>query len=517
MCGSTSGTAFTLHGLEMVQCLECGIMRQHVRMAPQDLGEWYARQYFEGIYTHTYEHDVAVANMRLDAYRFTGDGMRLLDVGCGNGAFVAQARARGIDAWGQDLAESSLSPQVYVGSLEGVAFPTDSFDVITLHDVLEHHLNPLELLREVKRLLRRPGKLIVDFPRFFHQSGVHHWKPVEHLWMLSEAELHALLHKAGFTVTATTHPLESKVVIEAEKRPVARTQILVPAGIGDAYWVLTKLPGFLRDQCLAGIPDVWVQDSGGPKRTQPFLRTIPTIHAAGYRPLASNSKLFHEAYEMDARTVFPDVLGVDYFMAYNGVLRAGRSLEEVDPEYGCQWEIPRMFISKAAMEYRDRLRAQGPYILTYYAEAGMYRKWLREFPAPQIADMLRYLAKDTGASIVFMGAAWDRGQVGREIAEMDSAFVDLIGCTSYDQMLGAILGATAVVGFPAGNTILAAVLGIPTILFWNQYFNPKFWKYSCPPNAPYIAMDTANVSAVQVQKAFYEVCSLARELKHAVR
>jgi hypothetical protein len=67
------------------------------------------------------------------------------------------------------------------------------------------------------------------------------------------------------------HPLTSKIVVFADRREEKRPQILVPSGIGDAYWVLTKLPGFLRANNL-GMPDVWVQDAAkGVKRARAVL------------------------------------------------------------------------------------------------------------------------------------------------------------------------------------------------------------------------------------------------------
>lgn len=494
VCGSTQYDALRKFGIHIQQCADCGVMRQDVRMTKAELAEWYRDQYMQGTYSHTLAHDVAVAKTRLKAYKLTPERTRLLDVGCGNGAFVAEARAMGMDAWGQELAASSNSDVVYVGALEEIGFPTDHFDVVTLHDVLEHHPDPKALLVEIRRVLRRPGKLIVDFPRFFHESGAHHWKPIEHLWMFSEGELREMLMDCGFTVGAAQHPIPSKVVFECDKIAEPRTSILVPAGIGDAYWVLTKLPGFMRENGLVGIPDVYVQDSGGPKRTQPFLQTIPSVHAAGYKPLRNDSKLFHEAYMRDARTVFPDVLGVDYFIAYNGVMRAGKSLVDVDPQYGCEW-YPRMFVSKAAMRFRDEMVAKGPYIVTYYAEAGMYTYWLAEFPEDQISYALRIMQRDLNVGVAFIGASWDRGQVGKRIAESDPTFVDLIGATTYDQMVGCLLGATAVVGYPAGNTMLGAVLGIPTVLLWNDYFDQRFWVNACPPSDIYKAVDTHGLDA----------------------
>lgn len=508
-CGSSGAAGIVVHNIPILECTQCGVMRQLVTMTPTQVADWYREKYLAEAYYHTFEHDLLVAKKRLTAYRLTA-GVKILDVGCGNGAFVQAARAAGLDAWGQELSKDSDSDFIYAGQqLEDVAFPTDNFDVITLHDVLEHLPRPLDTLREVRRILKRPGKLIVDFPRFHHESGVHHWKAVEHLWMFTEDQLRELLVAAGFQVTAVSYPIPSKVVLEAEKVAEKRPQILVPPGIGDSLWSITKLPGFLREHGL-GLPDVWVQDSGGPRRTQPFLRTINFINAAGYKQLSDRSPVFHEAYMQNRRTVFADIADTDYFIAYNGVMRYGRSLQEVDPQYGCEWR-PKMHISKEALKMKERLAGPGDYILTYWAEAGMYQHWLQEFPVAKIVESLRIIQETLGVRLVFMGAPWDRGQIGKVIAGSDADWEDLIGATTFDQMLGAILGAKAVVGYPAGNTILATVFNVPTVLLWNRYFHEGFWKHSCPPDSPYTVLNTNGLEPRAFRRAVQQTLEHGRD------
>lgn len=499
VCGSASVAVSPqqLRGIPVQQCAQCGIVRQEVYMTPDVLRHWYRYKYFDGVYTHTYEHDCAVAEQRLDAYAIPV-GKNLLDVGSGNGAFVRCAMSRGLNAWGQDLAEQGSDPHVYVGPLEEVAFPAERFDVVTIHDVLEHWVDPLAALRECHRVLGPQGQLIVDFPRFFHESGAHHWKLVEHLWMLDEDQLVALIQRAGFTVTAVEHPIPSKVVVRATRGAVSRPTILVPSGIGDAYWVMTKLPGFLRQHGLPDSAEVFVQDSGGPKRTHPFLQTIPFVKSGGYRDMRGRqfNKLWDEAYMRDGRTVYPGVGGLDYFIAYNGVLRHGRSLEGVDPSFGVEW-FPRMHVSKEAEEMRKVATADGPYVVAYFVSAGMYQRWLREFPVPRILESLRYI-RSKGYRILFVGAEWDKGSVGMTLASAepaDASWVNLIGQTSYDQLHGLLRGASGIVGWPSGATLLGPVLRVPTALVWNDYFKTAFWENSCPPRTPYATLDSKAAGA----------------------
>ena len=504
LCGSMADDAERIHRIPILRCRGCGVVRQIVPMTQEQLSEWYRDRYFQGIYQHDYDHDYDVAQQRLRAYHLP-ESVRLLDVGSGNGAFVAAARDAGLDAWGQDLASQSEGPYVYVGALHDVAFPTDDFDIVTVHDVLEHLPDPLAALREIRRVLRPGGKLLVDFPRFHHEAGKHHWKLIEHVWCLDVEQLLELIKSAGFVVRDWSFPIPSKVAVTAECPQEQRPQILVPAGIGDAYWVLVKLPGFLRARKL-GLPDIWVQDQGGPRRTVPFLRTIPFINAAGYKE-SGKGRIFHEAYMTKGRTIFTNVEGVDYFIAYNGVMRFGVDLKDADPEFGCAW-APRMHISKEAQAMQARLVASGPYALCYFASSGMYSAWIAEFGADKIWNALDKLNRELGLRIVFMGAEWDRGSLGDLAGQRDARWLNLIGQTTYDQMLGAIRGASLVFGWPAGNTLLGLTFGIPTVLVWNQYFVSDFWRNAAPPNTPYRTLDSRGLTPEAVVAAAREVMGL---------
>lgn len=505
ICPGTASEADTINGIPVLRCGSCGIIRQSLAMTPADLGIWYRDRYFKDSYQHTYQHDVEVSIKRLVAYKLDGDA-KILDVGCGNDAFVDTARDYGLNAWGQDLSTDAESPHCYVGALEDVAFPTDGFDVITVHDVLEHVVNPVAFLAEIARICKPGGKLIIDFPRFYHESGKHHWKHVEHLWMLDEIQVGQLMSAAGFApLQPIENPIPSKFVITGIRRPENRPKILTPAGIGDTYWVIVKLRAFLKKHGL-GMPDLYVQDSGGPKRTHPFVETIPFVHAAGYHKWKGNDALFQEAYMQNKRTIFPNVLGMDYFMAYNGILRFGRSLEDVDTDLECEW-FPKMHVSKTSQGYRESLQRGGKYCVVYIVDAGMYRRWLAEFPIESIRAMLHAVEAATGFRMIFIGAGWDANSTGWKLAESEPGWTNLITKTTYDELVGTLSGASLILGWPSGATILGPVLRVPTVMFWNQYFRKGFWTNSVPAGTPYAVVDTKGLTAQTVLDAVAAVLS----------
>lgn len=94
-------------------------------------------------------------------------GMRLLDVGCSSGAFLASAKKLGCDVQGVEpatrAAESAraLGLEVFNGTLQQACFDEGRFDAVTLFEVIEHLTAPIALLQEVHRVLRPGGILLV--------------------------------------------------------------------------------------------------------------------------------------------------------------------------------------------------------------------------------------------------------------------------------------------------------------------------------------------------------------------
>jgi 2-polyprenyl-3-methyl-5-hydroxy-6-metoxy-1,4-benzoquinol methylase len=512
ICGATGGITGQQNDIPIITCLQCGIVRQDLWATADELARWYEERYHAGIYTHSKEHDLEVAERRLKSYGLA-PGLKLLDVGAGNGAFVQQARAWGLDAWGQDMARQSETDHIYVGPLEEVAFPTADFDYVTIHDVLEHVPDPVAFLAEIRRIVKPGGLLIVDFPRFWHEAGVHHWKLTEHLWMLTGNQLLDLLQKAGFDIEKSNNPIPSKIVVASRALPLERTRILVPAGIGDAYWVMTKLKGFLKEKGITVPPEIVVQDAGGPRRTDPFLKTVPFVYAGGYEILRTKSRIWKEAYLCDGRTVFekpPFPGNIDWFIAYNGVMRFGKSLEDVDPQWPCDWFF-RQHITKEALAFKKRCQADGPYAIVYLTDGGMYQEWLKAFPPERIAETLKRIQALYGLRMIFIGAEWDREMTGERLAQYgDASWIDLVGETNYNEMIGALLGANLVFGYPAGNTILAATFKIPSVLLWHDYFDVRFWHNICPLVPTYAALNTQGLTVDMVVEATERVL-LARE------
>jgi len=101
---------------------------------------------------------------------------KLLDIGCGFGYFIKAAQDRGWIAEGIEISRSAvdhcrreLSLNVHSKPLKELKLPSESFDAVTMWGVLDLVPSPSEELKEINRILRPGGFLLIRVNNFsFH-------------------------------------------------------------------------------------------------------------------------------------------------------------------------------------------------------------------------------------------------------------------------------------------------------------------------------------------------------------
>ena len=135
---------------------------------------------------------------------------RLLDVGCGNGAFLAAMQTRGWDVHGLEpdpaaaAAARAAGIDVRSGTLADADWPDGSFDAVTMSSVIEHVHEPASILAACGRLLATGGRLHVVTPNIDALGAERfgrHWRGLEaprHLVLFNRRSLARLLVACGF-------------------------------------------------------------------------------------------------------------------------------------------------------------------------------------------------------------------------------------------------------------------------------------------------------------------------------
>jgi SAM-dependent methyltransferase len=231
-CGLCGGPAHDLQlklsDRQILRCRKCGVTfsdlvwdQDRVRRlyeSPEFFGGDYWR--WDGQSALDHLDDPAYGSALLTAKAILGGTGRLLDVGCGLGGFLARALAVGFAAEGNDLSEYSrsvikqrLDLDIHLGELGSLGFATGHYDVVSNWDTLEHVLDPRALLKEMHRILKPGGILVLRtinedtvlavIANMLYRLGVHgpaaRMHEAYHLYYFTRPLLSQLLSECGFT------------------------------------------------------------------------------------------------------------------------------------------------------------------------------------------------------------------------------------------------------------------------------------------------------------------------------
>ncbi|WP_166820201.1 class I SAM-dependent methyltransferase [Thalassoroseus pseudoceratinae] len=164
---------------------------------------------------------------------------RLLDFGCGAGAFLQAMQRHGWDVCGMDMSAACAAGvtertgiPVHVGTLPHPDLKPESFDAVTMWNALEHVHEPRETLTAANQLLRRGGIVVVGVPnidswafRQFHQD----WYPLKlprHLTHFTPLTLQEMVYRCGFRPLQLDHISRPHFLRKSARMAVANGQAL---------------------------------------------------------------------------------------------------------------------------------------------------------------------------------------------------------------------------------------------------------------------------------------------------
>jgi 2-polyprenyl-3-methyl-5-hydroxy-6-metoxy-1,4-benzoquinol methylase len=208
---SPSAHATGGHG-DLFRCRECGTVQQPALPAGAALHDLYRDVRDEDYLGEEAGRRATAARLLARIARFAPSG-RLLDVGCGPGLLLDEARARGYGTAGLELSRASaahardaLGLDVREVALEDFVDDGDGFDVVVLADVVEHLDDPVAGIARCAGLLRPDGVLCVVTPdpssATARLAGPRWWGFVPaHTCLLPRATLRELLAAAGLVVS----------------------------------------------------------------------------------------------------------------------------------------------------------------------------------------------------------------------------------------------------------------------------------------------------------------------------
>ena len=136
---------------------------------------------------------------------FVSPDARVLDLGAGYCNFINVVRAKerhAVDLFTEMPSYAAPGVQTHVASATDLSFfPEDSFDVVFASNLVEHLSRPecILVLGEVRRVLRKGGKLILMQPNFKYCASTY-FDDYTHIQIFTDASLFDFLEAYGYQV-----------------------------------------------------------------------------------------------------------------------------------------------------------------------------------------------------------------------------------------------------------------------------------------------------------------------------
>jgi SAM-dependent methyltransferase len=195
---------------------------------------------------------------------------RLLDIGCNEGRGLEIYRANGFEAEGLELnrnaARVARERGFTVHEADIAAFePTQRFDRAVLSNVLEHALDPQEMLRHVHRILGTQGEVWISLPnadswlaRAFGREWIN-WHVPFHITHFTAPRLSRLLRETGFEIVSIKLITPALWVAQSMLARLGRGRA-DPTAMFRKRWLIAGLMLWVRGMLF---PLLWVQNRIG--------------------------------------------------------------------------------------------------------------------------------------------------------------------------------------------------------------------------------------------------------------
>lgn len=201
----------------LLYCSDCGHRYLDARFTDEELNRLYSDYYPRAVLVDApYQPAQYISGLSAwwqgsmrSAFRWVPAGSKVLDVGCGGCESLGYLRSIGCQVQGVEADENVRAIaeregfDVHIGTFDPGLYAADSFDYVTMDQVIEHVSEPIATLCGIARILKPGGYAILSTPnasgwgaRLFGSRWVH-WHAPYHLQHFSRRSMMDAAQQAG--------------------------------------------------------------------------------------------------------------------------------------------------------------------------------------------------------------------------------------------------------------------------------------------------------------------------------
>lgn len=210
----------------IIWCSNCGFGWQHPYPTIDEVHSFYNDDALSYVIQNEREKKEGFKHRIIKLSKLVPERGKLLDVGSGLGHFLSMAQDDGWQVEGVEIQKSAarysqehFGIEPHIGDMEQLSFNPESFDVVTLWDVLEHSYMPLDLLSKCNELVK-PGGLVVlavpnasGWPAHIFKGGWRYVMP-HHLSYFSIGCMERIISYNKLTLENTNHTIKVQSLLQ---------------------------------------------------------------------------------------------------------------------------------------------------------------------------------------------------------------------------------------------------------------------------------------------------------------
>lgn len=202
---------FRIGDYKIIECKNCGLVYTYPQTSLSELGAFYEGNFYEH-YKSPSPLEMTKWGALLHNIHKLKKGGRLLEVGCSIGNFLNIAKkyfeAYGVEVaqWSSKFARENYNLNVFTGTIQQRKFPDCTFDVVVASELIEHLHDPSKFVKEVRRVLRKDGLLVLTTGNIgslmakLKRKKWWYFAPKYHLYYFSPQTIRLLLDNEGFVI-----------------------------------------------------------------------------------------------------------------------------------------------------------------------------------------------------------------------------------------------------------------------------------------------------------------------------
>gem|GEM_PF-2503241 len=262
--------------------------------------------------------------------------------------------------------------------------------------------------------------------------------------------------------------LKTFEALKNRDKVIKHISIGTPPGIGDSYWVMTKMQSFKERNAIDHLTIVVHRDPIH-YYTADYLNLFPFIDEV--KGTEKHYREFAKHWDKESPSCIKEnIADVDYLIDFGGYMWiTGTPLNEIHPEYETNYKLP-MNLSPASKEFVSAIKEKNnnKLVLFYTSAIGNNANWNQDdWKYENWMALINLIHEHSGIRPIAIGAEWDRDYID-ELKKLDKngAIQDFVGGIDIQLTLSMIKEANLVMGFACGIPIIATYSGVPTVIFY---------------------------------------------------